>query len=109
MTLSSVHDFVVAHQKTELGTFLRYLLPFKGRKRVRRDGANEFPTEDAMSWLPNHNDHGKWITDIVCHLLNLKASYDDLLQLLVPICKVKVHLPSVFRNFYIFATLFYYT
>ena len=43
-----------------------------------------------LLWCPRHNDHTAWLKELVCALIDSGAVKDQLLQLLTPICQVKV-------------------
>ena len=47
--------------------------------------------DDLGIWTPVHGDHKHWITTLVCNLINSTAVHDEMLRLLIPVCKVKVN------------------
>ena len=46
--------------------------------------------DDDLLWVPNDANHTAWVTRLVCQLIHSRGVHDELLQLLTPVCKVKV-------------------
>jgi len=44
----------------------------------------------ASVWCPDSADYDKWICDLVCCLINSGSVDNELLQLLTPVCRIKV-------------------
>ncbi|XP_049947955.1 serine-protein kinase ATM-like [Schistocerca serialis cubense] len=76
-----------------------YIMPFINHKKSRHDISLDVDTElfrklvDCRdTWTPGRSTHEKWITNLVCSILQTFDAEKNFLPHLIPVCRVKVSL-----------------
>ncbi|XP_064646511.1 serine-protein kinase ATM-like isoform X2 [Lineus longissimus] len=88
-------SFAEEYKKKVEGPFIFYIQPFRSTKKKLLSQTSSAmirgidDIDDVNLWLPDHNDHDKWISDLVCAILSSGVITDPILSQLEPICKVK--------------------
>lgn len=76
---------------SQIDFLYNYLHPFvkKRSSDSLRPVVNNINIDDPNLWNPPHDDHGKWIKNLICSLICSGCVKDEILQVLEPICNVK--------------------
>jgi len=49
----------------------------------------------AALWCPDSGNYDMWICQLLCCLISSGSIDNELFQLLTPVCRIKVHYPSL--------------
>ncbi|KAG1660148.1 Serine-protein kinase ATM [Nymphon striatum] len=94
MSTKLTNTFIMNIKGDEFDNLFSCLQPFIRSKSERKTPKNvlvdKVVIENENLWTPNHENHEKWITTLVCELITSGVTNDEILELLKPICRMKV-------------------
>ncbi|CAM1304006.1 ATM (predicted) [Pycnogonum litorale] len=110
LTISSVSVYLSSSEDEEIRDIYPYIKPF-----IIKNKSVQKPTFDIRNacdvignellWMPNHDDHNRWITELVCTLIMSGAVNDEVLNLVEPVCRVNVEFCEEILSFVIWSII----
>ncbi|XP_022251192.1 serine-protein kinase ATM-like [Limulus polyphemus] len=96
MCTHSGQSFMKAYIKRNCDNLFTILNPFQSKQKAQILNLLP-PTEadfvgkidDQSLWSPEVSNHEDWVTRLMCALLESKATQDEILQKLIPVCRFK--------------------